>query len=217
MKTTTLDTLKRMSKFVLLFIALLSIAQISVAQDRPKPPPIPPMPTIDDPRYVPGPVHRFVGSVIVDKDGNTVHLPTRDITRGWYLPTPSNGSRGPYINGQWLGEANLWFSGNWAFAYASSALTNSSTQAKYICARVDHFYINGISQGHGSNYYCDWRTAAYSYVTSPEFSGWSGCFTLVDENPNQLASNDSAHKFKKNNGFEFEAGSDSSWGYRCST
>jgi hypothetical protein len=217
MRTTKLNTLKQMSKFVLLFIALLSIAQIAVAQEGAIPPPEPLTSiVIDDPRYIPGPVYKFVGSVIVDKDGNAVHTSTQNITNGRSAPISAR-----HIWDQsWTGVSNLWISGNWIKGYSSVRLLQPSTQSKKLCTRVDQLYSPaGEAYTHppGSDLwgYCGWVTSPGTWVTSPELGVWSDCNLVDPWGYGKVGSNNSGHLFRRNSGEPVQHGSYAQHTYGC--
>lgn len=208
-----MDTLKRMSKFVLLFIALLSIAQISVAQDAPKAPPVP----TDIPTENVGPIYKFVGTVDIDGQGNVIKHPTRNVTRGWYSPLVTSNSRGLFESGKFRGEANLWFVGTNVWAYASSTLTKASVQSKPVCARIKLFHTPQGSLGQPQPT-CHDRTQAWHWVTSPSHAIWSGCHTIDFTSPHEeITVNTSSHQFRKNDGTPIAGDSQSEVFYECIT
>lgn len=188
---------------VLLFVLVASAVQM---QQIPQPAP-PPAFRTDDPRYVPGEVREFRGSIMIGKGGKKSRFATREITNG----DPMMKTRAPYNDGRFYGDANLWLSGNWVWAGASSMLLIQQASKITVCANVTSFTVDGLTQGGASS--CSQIKKANVWVTSPNYDRWSGCHILSTNSPlNRSASNYTSHSFGT-----FTGHASSSFWYKCSS
>ena len=81
---------------------------------------------------------------------------------------------GSYVSGIYRGDANIWFSGNWAAGNAESRLTATSSSIS-IWARVHEFRADTGTVISSTSWACDYRSAANHPVSSPNVSQYSGC------------------------------------------
>jgi len=214
----------RPSVFVVVLLVLLIAAETIASPPKPLPPP--PQPGFSPPApvgfphvkadwYVPGPIRMFNAVFIGDGKGRSFSSNTRDITAGWSAYQNLNMPRLDFVSGKHRGEANLWFSGNAAWAFASSTYTKEVSPRRWICARVNSFYVYTFPPQSTPDS-CDLRGPAWSYVTSASLQYWSGCMWVLfwSTTPYQ-AVNNTLHSFTKGNGTMLFGTATANVGYNC--
>lgn len=170
----------------------------TLAQPKPVPPPTPVgFPHVNADWYIPGEIHKFNAIYVSDGNGNSFRSPTRDISAGWSEFGGLTLPRAVFVSGKFRGEANLWLSGNAAWAYASSTLTLNAGNYFNLCAKVASFRARAEYPAFGTGNTCADRWMAYDWVTSGSLSYWTGCTIVGLAGTAYTASNNSAHRFVK--------------------